>query len=382
MGEVERRRNLSKSDRLAVFSEDRRMNKVTTKSEPFPADEYAAWLRELKDRIRQTQVRAAASVNVQLVRLNWSIGREILERQEQRGWGAKVVAQLSKDLLDEFPRMRGFSRSNLMSMRAFAAAWPDFETVQTAFGPLPWSHHVALINKLKTPEDRHWYGQSAIEHGWSHSVLVHQIESRLIERLGSAITNFQATLPPPQSEMAQQLTKDPYIFDTLGLGSAFQERELEDALVAQMQMFLLELGRGFAFMGRQYALEVGGQTYFLDLLFYNTRLHAHVVIELKIDDFKPEYAGKMQFYLAAVDDQLRSAQDNLTIGIILCKTRNGVIAEYALRDATKPMGVAEYKLELPPALARELPTPQRIMQAFEVRSTLAGDDNNFADGPQ
>lgn len=353
------------------------MPNLTPSPDAYPAAEYAIWLSSLKERIRTTQVRAASSVNAHLVELYWSIGREILSRQEQRGWGAKVVAQLSKDLLDEFPRAQGYSRSNLMNMRAFAAAWPDHSIVQAVLGQLPWYQHIALVTKLNSHDDRLWYAKESISHGWSRAVLVHQIESGLIARQGTAITNFAATLPATQSEMAQQLTKDPYVFDTLGLGATFLERELETALVAQMQKFLLELGRGFAFMGRQYPLEVGGQDYFLDLLFYNTRLHCHVVIELKIDDFKPEYAGKMQFYLTAVDEQLRRPGDNATIGLILCKTRNGVVVEYTLRDASKPMGVAEYKLELPAALANEMPSTEQLRDQFNILAGIDGVDEGF-----
>jgi predicted nuclease of restriction endonuclease-like (RecB) superfamily len=344
------------------------MTRISSPAAPFPAAEYALWLREVKDRIRNTRTTAALAVNAEVLRLNWSIGREILDRQDVQGWGAKVVDRLSNDLLEEFPGMRGFSRSNLRSMRAFAAAWPDPAIFQQAVGRLPWGHQVKLIEKLDNSEQRRWYAQAAVEYGWSRDVLVHQIDTRLMERQGAAITNFSATLPTSQSELAQQLTRDPYVFDALGLTPRLKERELEDALVSQMEKFLLELGRGFAFMGRQFPLEVGGQQYFLDLLFYNTRLHAHVVIELKTDDFKPEYAGKMQFYLTSVDELLRSEGDNPSIGLILCKTRNGVIAEYTLRDATKPMGVAEYRLSLPAALANELPTTDRIRRAFEMPS--------------
>ena len=295
----------------------------------FPLREYNAWVESLKARVRQTQTRAALAANQELVLLYWTIGTEILERQQLQGWGTKVVERLAKDLLTAFPSMTGLSARNLKYMRAFAAAWPDLEFVQAVLAQLPWYHQVALLDKLDSPEQRKWYALAAIEHGWSRNVLVHQIELRLIERQGAAVTNFAATLPPGQSELAQQLTKDPYIFETIGLGATYRERELEDALVSQMQRFLLELGRGFAFVGRQYHLEVGGQDFYIDLLFYNVRLHCYVAIDLKIDDLKPEYVGKMQFYLATLDDLVKTPIDAASIGLILCKTKNGVIAEYA-----------------------------------------------------
>jgi predicted nuclease of restriction endonuclease-like (RecB) superfamily len=229
-------------------------------------------------------------------------------------------------------------------------------------------HNVRILDSLKLPSEREWYARAAIEHGWSRNILVYQIETRLHERQGAAITNFKQTLPAPQSEVAQQLIKDPLIFDFLDLGPDAKERDLERGLVAHLKEFLLELGKGFAFVGQQHNLEVGGQDFYLDLLFYNTKLHAYVVIDLKIDDFKPEYAGKMQFYLSAVDDQLKSDRDESSIGLILCKTRNGIIVEYALRDSTKPIGVAEYKV-LPQALADAMPSVEQLQNEL-------GDDDS------
>lgn len=216
--------------------------------------------------------------------------------------------------------MKGLSRANLMAMRAFAAAWPSREVVQQLVGQIPWGHNVMLLQKLQDAGQRQWYASKAIEHGWSRSVLVHQIETRLIDRQAAALTNFRTTLPAAQSEAAQQLMKDPHLFDFLGLGEAFDERELEDALVTQIQRFLLELGRGFAFVGRQYHIEVGGQDYYIDLLFYHLRLHCYFAIELKIDEFKPECVGKMQFYLAALDGQVKTEADGPSIGLILCRS--------------------------------------------------------------
>jgi predicted nuclease of restriction endonuclease-like (RecB) superfamily len=323
--------------------------------------EYERWLDAVKQRIAQTQTRAAVAANRELVLLYWELGRDILSRQERQGWGAKVVDRLAQDLRSAFPQMTGFSVRNLKYMRAFAVAWPDSEFVQQVAAQIPWGHNQVLLDRILEQKVRRWYAQAAIQHGWSRNVLVHHIEGRLIERQGAAVTNFAVTLPQPQSELAQQLIRDPQIFDFLQLGPEFKERELEDALVAEIQKFLLELGRGFAFMGRQYHLAVGGQDYYIDLLFYNTRLHCYVVVELKVDDFKPEYVGKVQFYLAAIDDQLKTPIDGPSIGLILCKTKNSVIAEYALRDAKKPMGVAEYRLALPPKLASVLPSVNDIV---------------------
>jgi predicted nuclease of restriction endonuclease-like (RecB) superfamily len=322
---------------------------------------YQEWLHGLKDRIRTAQLRAVAAANSELVLLYWHIGSEILDRQKRRGWGAKVVDQLAKDLKQEFPDMKGLSRSNLLYMRAFAQAWPDKAIVQAALGQLSWYHQIALLEKLKSPVEREWYARAAISNGWSRNALVHQIENRTLERQGAAITNFSHTLPAPQSDLAQQLLKDPYILDFMTLAANAAERDLENGLIEHLKDFLLELGKGFAFIGRQYRLEVGGQDFFLDLLFYNTRLHCHVAIDLKMDEFKPEYAGKMQFYLAALDAQLKSGRDDPAIGLILCKTKNGVIVEYTLRDATRPIGVAEYR-SLPPALAQDLPSAEQLEQ--------------------
>jgi predicted nuclease of restriction endonuclease-like (RecB) superfamily len=320
---------------------------------------YEEWLHMVKDRIRAAQTRAAAAANRELVLLYWHIGREILERQRLRGWGAKVVDRLAGDLRAEFPQMRGFSARNLKYMRAFAQAWSEPEFVQTLSAQISWSHHCALLDKVRDANERAWYAHAAASNGWSLAVLLHQIETAAHQRQGAAITNFDKTLPPAQSDLAQQLFKDPYILDFMTLAGDAAERDLERGLIGHLKDFLLELGKGFAFIGSQHHLEVGGQDFYLDLLFYNTRLHCHVAIELKMDDFKPEYAGKMQFYLAAIDAQLKTERDDPTIGLILCKTRNGVVVEYTLRDAARPIGVAEYR-SLPPALAKDLPSVEQL----------------------
>ena len=325
-------------------------------------DDYPVFLSALKVRVREAQVRAALSVNRELILLYWQIGREIVQRQQDEGWGAKVIDRLSVDLRREFPGMKGFSPRNLKYMSAFARAYPDEAIVQEVLAQITWYHTVTLLDKVKDPAAREWYIRKTIANGWSRNVLVHQIESGLYEREGRAVTNFSATLPAEQSDLAIQTIKDPYIFDFLEMGEAVRERELERGLIDHIREFLLELGVGFAFVGSQYHLAVGGQDYYLDLLFYHLRLRSFVVIDLKVGEFIPEYAGKMNFYLSAVDDLLAHPADNPSIGIVLCKARNRIIAEYALKDMTKPIGVAGYALtsSLPDELIGTLPTVDEL----------------------
>lgn len=337
---------------------------------------YEEFLRGLKQRIHQAQLQAVLAVNRELVLLYWSIGREILARQNQEGWGAKVIERLAIDLRSEFPEIKGFSRTNLLYMRAFADAWPDEPIVQQVVGQIPWGHNVRILDMVKTPPEREWYVRQTIENGWSRNVLVHQIESGLYKRQGRAVSNFERTLPALQSELAQQLVKDPYNFDFLSLGPEAKERDLERGLIGHIRDFLLELGIGFSFVGQQYPLEVGEQAFRLDLLFYHLRLRCFVVIDLKLSDFIPEFAGKMNFYLSAVDDQLRHADDQPSIGIILCKSRNKVLVEYALRDTSKPIGVAEYRLTeaLPDHLKATLPTVEELEAELTRGKELAPDE--------
>ena len=388
---------------------------------PAPAG-YADWLAELKLRIHNAQQRATLAVNQELIVLYWQLGRDILARQAEQGWGAKVITRLSNDLRAAFPEMKGFSRTNLKYMKVFAEAWPEFgigqqpagqleggaigqavlgqlesgvfmqqpaaqlgaessrstaveSFVQAVLHKLPWYHHIALLEKLQDREDRLWYARKAVEHGWSRNILVMQIESRLIERSGGAVTNFALTLPKPQSDLARESLKDPYRFDFLGLGDEAQEREIEGALVKHVTDFLLELGAGFAFVGKQVLLDVGGEEFFIDLLFYHLKLRCYVVIELKAGKFKPEHLGQLGFYLTAVDAQVKHADDGPTIGLLLCKSKNKVVAEYALRDKSQPLGVAEYQLveSLPPELQTSLPTIEQIERE------LAGENDNIAD---
>lgn len=340
---------------------------------PLPVD-YAAWLAELKTRIHAAQQRASLAVNRELVLLYWQIGRDILARQDREGWGAKVIERLAQDLRSAFPDMKGFSPRNLKYMRAFAEAWPETEFVQGVLAQLPWYHHLALLDKLKTAEERRWYVAKALENHWSRNVLVIQIETRLMKRSGQAVTNFSQRLPAPLSDLAQESLKDPYRLDFLGLGEEAQERAIEDAIVQHITRFLLELGAGFAFVGRQVHIEVGGEDFFIDLLFYHLKLRCFVVVELKAGAFKPEHAGQLSFYLSAVDAQMQAEHDGPTIGLLLCKSKNKVVAEYALRDSSKPIGIAEYQLiaSLPADLQTSLPSIEAIEQA--LASDIEGGD--------
>lgn len=301
-----------------------------------------------------------------------------MQRQAAQGWGSKVIDRLGRDLREAFPEMKGFSRANLLYMRAFAEAWTDFEIVQQSVGQLPWGHNVLLLNRIKEQEARLFYVQKAIAENWSRATLEVHIKNRLHERQGKAVTNFAVRLPTPTSALAQETLKDPYLFDFLSLGEDAQEREIENALMQHITRFLLELGNGFAFVGRQYRLEVNGDEFFIDLLFYHTRLKCYVVVELKATAFKPEHAGQLNFYLAAVDAQIKAPDDHPTIGLLLCKTQNRLVAEYALSGIDKPIGIAEYELvrALPEPLVTNLPTVEQLENELsdwqEARDELSG----------
>lgn len=324
--------------------------------------DYHLLLSDLKHQVASARYRATISVNKELILLYHSIGTKILESQAKQGWGSKVIEQLSKDLKSEFPDMKGFSPRNLKYMKRFAADYQDFTIVQAVPAQLSWYHNTTLLDKIPDKQTRLFYIEKAIENGWSRSVMVRQIETSLHLRQGQAISNFKDKLPAPQSDIATSILKDPYIFDFLSLGAEAHEREIEKELIRHVQKFLLELGAGFAFVGRQYHLEVGNQDFYLDLLFYHLKLRCFVVIELKDTDFKPEYAGKMNFYLSCVDDLIKHETDQPTIGLILCKNKNSVLAEYTLRDMTKPIGLAEYKLmeNLPENFKTALPTIEEL----------------------
>lgn len=333
----------------------------------FP-DNYDDFFRDLKERIRSTQVKAALAVNQELILLYWQIGREILQRQQEEGWGTKVVERLAHDLRMEFPEMTGFSPRNLKYMRAFAEAYPDEAIVHQLGAQIPWKHNCVILDKLKNLEQRIWYIQKTIENSWSRSVLIHQIEGDLYSRQGGALTNFQQVLPAPQSDLAQSLLKSEYNLEFLNLREKAFERDLERALLEHMQKFLLELGVGFAFVGSQYRLEVEGDEFFVDLLFYHLALSCFVVIELKTTDFKPEYSGQINFYVNVIDDKLRRPTDNPTIGIILCRSKKKAIVEYALRGMSQPIGVSTYRTTaaLPEEFKATLPSIEDLQHEIEA----------------
>jgi predicted nuclease of restriction endonuclease-like (RecB) superfamily len=358
---------------------------------------YTTLLADLKARVRAAQLRAVVSVNRELILLYWDIGRIIVEAQTTKGYGKQVVERLAEDLQKEFPGVAGMSALNLWRMRAFYSAYRNQARIlsqaatesspqklsqlvtESASVPpepiasLPWGHNILLLHKLESNAWRFWYAHKAIEHGWSRAVLTHHIETQLHKREGKAVTNFQRTLPPPQSDLAEQTLKDPYNFDFLTIRSDAHERDLEQGLLDHIQKFLLELGVGFAFVGRQYHMEISGQDYYLDLLFYHLRLRCYVVIDLKMKAFEPEFAGKMNFYLSAVDDQLRHADDRPSIGLLLCKERDHLTVEYALRDLKKPIGVAQWQTKLveslPKNLKGSLPTVAEIEAELENAHT-------------
>lgn len=319
---------------------------------------YSELLESLKERIRSSQVRAALAVSRELVLLYWSIGKDILARQEREGWGTRVIERLGRDLQAEFPGVQGFSPRSLNYMKTFAEAWADETKVQQVAALLPWGHHMVLLDRIKDDALREWYLRAAVEYGWSRNVMVLQIKSDLHRREGKALTNFRRTLPAGDSDLAQQVLKDPYNFDFLTVTGRFQEREIERGLLQHLRDLLLELGRGFSFIGSQVPMEVDGRTFYLDLLFYHVRLHRYFVFELKVGEFEPEHAGKLNFYLAAVNRTMRTSVEGPTIGVLLCESRSGPIVEFALENSVQPIGVATYTLtrELPASVRDELPT--------------------------
>ncbi|MEK6814036.1 MAG: PDDEXK nuclease domain-containing protein [Nitrospirota bacterium] len=358
---------------------------------------FAALLADVKRRIQTAQTRAVLAVNSELVRLYWDIGRIIAERHEREGWGAAVIPRLALKLKNELPDLKGFSERNIKRMLAFyreypspsdlsppavaksgrskkvpqvaAPAAPASKVPQPAaqfpeplLWSIPWFHHIILMEKVKNLSTRRWYMEQTLANGWSRNILVLQIDRRAHDRHGRAVSNFAALLPEPQSDLAQQTLKDPYIFDFLTLTEPFQERELETELIRHLEKFLLELGQGFSFVGRQYRLDVGDEDFYIDLLFYHLRLRAFVVIDLKKGKFKPEYAGKLNFYCNVVNDRLKHPNDAPTIGLILCQTRDHLLAEYSFAGIDKPIGISTYELTraLPARLRSALPTVEEI----------------------
>ena len=330
-----------------------------------PVD-YAAWLADLKARIHRERLRVVLASNAVMVLLYWDIGRSILDKQADQGWGSRVIDRLAADLRDAFPEMKGFSPRNLKYMRAFAAAWPDRKIVQASLAQLPWYHHIALLEKLDSPEPRLWYAAKTLEQGWSRNILAVQIDTQAHRRHGKAQTNFPATLPQPDSDMAVQVFKDPYLFDFLGTDAPRRETELEQGLVVHIQKFLLELGQGFAFVGRQVHLEIGGDDFYLDLLFYHLKLRRYVVIELKARKFQPGDGAQLGMYMTAVDRLLCHSDDKPTLGLLLVREKNRVMVEYALGGNTKPISVAEWDTRLTHALPEELQASLPTIEQIEA----------------
>lgn len=329
--------------------------------------DYVTWLSGVKSRIAGARSRAALAVNAELIQLYHSIGQDILRKQVEQSWGSKVIDRLARDLKEAFPDMKGFSSSNLKYMRYFAEHCPTLQFGQQPADQLPWFHIVTLLTKLSDNQQRAWYAENAAEQGWSRVSLERHIETQLILRSGSAVTNFAERLPNPTSQLAQETLKDPYLFDFLGLADDAQEREIENALVKHITKVLLELGQGFAFVGQQHRVEVAGDEFFIDLLFYHIRLKCYVVVELKATAFKPEHIGQLNFYLSVVDAQLKAADDNPTIGLLLCRKQNKLVAQYAVNGIDKPIGVAEYQLlqSLPEKLSRNLPSIEDLEAELE-----------------
>ena len=332
--------------------------------------EYKSWLKALKQKVLSTQLKAAVQVNSTLLAFYWELGGDIVRRQAQANWGDGFLKQLSQDLMAEFPDIKGFSRRNLELIRQWHLFWnqsPEIakQAVSQLF-QIPWGHNLTISRKCQTETEALYYVRNTIEYGWSRNVLTHQIESGLWQREGKTVSNFNSTLPAVQSDLAQQTLKDPYVFDFLTLTQSYNEKELEQGLIEHITQFLLELGAGFAYMGKQVHLQVGQQDFYIDLLFYHAHLHCYVVIELKAGDFNPEHAGKLNFYITAVDKQLRREGDAPTIGILLCKHKDKMVAEYALSDIQKPIGVSEYQLtqSLPEELQSQLPSIEEIEQGL------------------
>jgi predicted nuclease of restriction endonuclease-like (RecB) superfamily len=335
-------------------------------NEIIDSKDYLTFLNDIKQDIQNSRVKAALSINKELILLYWRIGKEVLQRKKEQGWGSEVVKALSQDLKHEYPDIKGFGERNLVYMQTFAAAYPDYEFTQATPAQITWYHNQTILDKIKDHQTRIWYIQKTIENGWSRNVLVMQIEDQSHLKLGAAQTNFSLTLPKPTSDLAQQLIKSEYNFESLGLADGVHEKVIEKAMIDHIRDFLIELGSGFAFLGSQYKLVVGDEDFFCDLLFYHTKLRSYVVLELKADKFKPEYAGKLGFYITAINRQIKHELDNPTIGLLLCKKANKVIVEYALNDNKQPMGVAEYTTGLPKEYKNLLPTPEQFQHLIDT----------------
>ena len=324
--------------------------------------DYLFFLNEIKHDIQTSRIRAHLSVNKELILLYWRIGNEILRRKKEQGWGSLVIKQLAQDLKLEFPEMKGFGERNLIYMQTFASAYPDYEFTQEVPAQITWYHNQTILDKVKDPITRLWYIEKTIEHGWSRNVLLMHIESNTHLKLGAAQTNFATNLPKPTSDLAQQLIKNEYNFEFLGLTNDVEEKVIEQALIDNIRRFLLELGSGFAFLGSQHRVTIADEEFFIDLLMYHVKLKSYVVIELKTGKFKPEYAGKLSFYLAAIDTEIKDKNDNPTIGILLCQSSNKLIVEYCLKDNKRPIGISDYKIE------KYLPTQEQFQHIINIKT--------------
>ena len=341
------------------------------------SSEYKEWIGELKQRIRQTQIKAAVKVNTELLRLYWQLGSDIVERQKNAHWGDGFLKQLSQDLSADFPEMSGFSHRNIKSIRQWHLFYNEEFTIrkqlvsqlQEDFFSTPWGHHILIMQRCKDIDKALFYIQQTVENNWSRTVLDWQIDSNLYERQGKAISNFTKTLPSPQSDLAQQITKDPYIIDIMGIRQDMEEKEIEAHLDTHISQYLLELGKGFTYYGHQVHLNVGGEDFYIDQLFYNVRLHCYVVVELKSMKFKPEHIGQLNFYVSAVDNQMRTDKDNPTIGLLICKDKNDVVAEYTLKNIESPIGVSSVQIydQLTADYKSSLPTIEEIEAQFGLK---------------
>ncbi|MDD4854212.1 MAG: PDDEXK nuclease domain-containing protein [Sulfuricurvum sp.] len=332
------------------------------------SNEYNSFLVDIKNQIKVSQQKAFSAINQEMILLYFNIGLAIEKRQNELGWGAKVIDKLSRDILREFPNMSGFSTRNIKLMVQFYKEYANDEIGQLSVAQIPWTHNIILIQKIKDKVLRYWYIQKTLENGWSKDVLSLMIKSEVHKREGNLVSNFKNILPPFESDFVQQSFKDPYRFDFLTITEPFRERELENNLIKHMERFLIELGSGFAFVGRQYKLEVGDDEFYIDLLFYHLKLRCFVVIELKKGKFKPEYSGQVNFYCSAVDSVLAQKEDNPTIGLILCQEKNEIVAEYSLRNMSQPIGISEYQLTeiLPKEFESSLPTIEMIENELNI----------------
>ena len=349
------------------------MNEIIKGSNSLLPNGYAQWRKDIEHLIDTAKLHTALNVNVGTLTLYWNIGKSILHKQEQEGWGKQVIEQLSKDLISRYPDDRGYSKRNLGYMKSFAMQYPDFpflqvplaklrelpilqatlaklesegkDFVQVPLAQISWYHHISLLPKVKDEAQRAYYITETAQNGWSRDVMLLQIDNGYIHAKGHAINNFEQTLPPPQSDLARYIFKDPYNFSFIGTIALQNELDIEKSLTSKITDFLLEMGRGFAYIGRQYHISVDGDDYYIDLLMYHLKLHCYVVVELKAVEFKPEFVSKLNFYISAVDDLVKSTEDKPTIGLLLCRTKSNKKAEFSLRGITQPMGIAQYETE-------------------------------------